>query len=432
MSQMRIFIPITALLMISFGYSMNLSADEVVRPTEIKSKRQVIYDQPTYAKMARLWKDYYDEYPSENAYANWMYATRYAEQEDYARLLDVGMEKYPANPMLLYLKSMLRHGGQDDAQERKYLEEAVRLDPDYADPWFSLVIVYMNARDEERLNLALRHLLESGSITDEVMDYNYNTLIGLEENAILITNGDNDTYPAWILTRILRIRPDVDIVNRSLLNSEWYPLYVIEQGLPRFISRSQLEKLRDSAAKRLKKGDTGVPPGGLVGDTLIKLLVNSAERARLPVYFATTLYVTEDLKELAENGRQLGLATLVTPSDMPYYDQLRNVFATWTTKFRTGGLDSWSLHHAPKADAGRSLVRNYVSGIAVNLPVLKKNAPELRLSLFNWYIAHIEKHLSEEMRHKVAQTWACYGSDLMHVDEWCKKQGLKCPEPQEQ
>ncbi len=431
MSQMRILIPTAALLLISFGQSIGLLADEVIRPTEIKSKRQVIYDQLTYAEMARLWKDYYGEYPSENAYANWMYAARYAGQEDYDRLLDAGLKKYPANPTLLYLKSMLRHGSQDDAQERKYLEEAVRLDPDYADPWFSLVIVYMNARDEERLDLALRHLLQSGAITDEVMDYNYNTLIGLDENAILITNGDNDTYPAWVLTRILRIRPDVNIVNRSLLNSEWYPLYVIERGLPRFISKSQLEILRDSAAKRLKKGDMGVPPGGLVGDTLIKLLVNSAELARLPVYFAATLYVTEDLKELAENGRQLGLATLVTPSDVPYTDQLRQVFATWTTDFRTGGLDSWSLLHAPEADAGRSLVRNYVPGIAVNLPVLKKNAPELRLSLFNWYIAHVEKHLGDEMRLRLAQTWACYGSDLTQVDGWCKKQGLKCPEPRE-
>ncbi len=432
MNQKRICIQITALLLIGFSLPMNLSADEVVRPVEIKSKRQIIYDHQTYMKMAQLWKDYYDEYPSEYAYANWMYAARYAGHDDYARLLDAGLEKYPGNPTLLYLKSMLRHGGHDNVEERKYLEEAVRLDPDYADPWFSLVIVYMDARDEERLDLALRRLLESGVITDEVMDYNYNALINLEENAILITNGDNDTYPAWILMRILHIRTDVNIVNRSLLNTEWYPMYVIEQGLPRFISKSQQEKMRDSAAKRLKEKDTDMPPGGLVSDTLIKLLVNSAERAQRPVYFANTFYVTENLKDLAENGRQLGMATLITSSDTPYNEQLQHTFATWTADFRTGGLDSWRLHHAPEADAGRSLVRSYASGIAVNLPALKKNAPELRLPMFNWYIAHIEKHLNEEMRHKIAQEWACYASDLTQVDLWCKRQGLKCPEPQEQ
>ncbi len=417
MNKKRILISITAFFLISFSGSANLSADEVVRPTEIKSKRQVIYDQPTYEKMAGLWKSYYDEYPSENAYANWMYAARYAGQEDYARLLDVGLEKYYANPTLLYLKSMVHHGRQDDSQERKYLEEAVRLDPSYTDAWFGLVIIYMNARDEERLDLALRSLLKSGIIPDEVMDYNYNTLIGLDENAILITNGDNDTYPVWILTRILGIRPDIRIVNRHLLNTEWYPLYIIERGLPRFISESELEKLRDSE-------------GGQVSDSLIKTLVISAERARRPVYFAATFQVAQELKELANNGRQLGLATLVTPSDTPYSDQLRKAFTIWTTGFLTGGLDSWRLRHAPPGDAGRLQMMAYASRIAVSLPELKKNTPDLVLPVFNWYVAHAEKHISQEFRHWVAEMWACYGSDIESVDEWCKNQGLECSEPQ--
>ena len=111
---------------------------------------------------------------------------------------------------------------------RRQLEKAIALDRHFADPWFSLVIHYMESREIEQLNVALRRLLESGAVADEVMDYNYNVLISLEENAILITNGDNDTYPAWILTRILDVRPDVNIINRSLLNTDWYPLYVIE------------------------------------------------------------------------------------------------------------------------------------------------------------------------------------------------------------
>ncbi len=414
MNKTRIFISVTAFLLISFCGTANMSADEVVRPTEIKSKREIYYDQPTYEKLSELWKSYYDEYPSEYAYANWMYAARYAGQEDYARLLDVGLEKYSANPTLLYLKSF----GQETAQERKYLERAVHLDPSYADSWFGLMLIYMKERDEERMSLAMRHLLESGVIADEVMDFNYNTLIGLDENTILITNGDNDSFPAWILTRLLQIRPDVKIVNRGLLNTEWYPMYIIEQGLPRFISESQLQKLRNST-------------GGLVSDTLIKALVISAERARRPVCFSGGFQISSSLKELADNGRKLGMATLVTSSDTPYNDQLRKVFTTWTTEFLTGGLDSWRLRHAPKSDAGRLMMGVYASRIANSLPELKKNAPELRLPLFNWYVAHVERYLGLEFKHYVAKTWACYGSDLTEIDEWCKNQGVECrPEPQ--
>lgn len=428
MSRTKIRITIITALLTCFALTSGILADEVVRPVEIKSKREIVYDQPTYEKLARLWKEYYNEFPSEYAYANWMYAARYAGQKDYERLLDKGLDKYPANPTLLYLKSMLQHGAEDDARERNYLEEAIRLDPNYADPWFSLVIVYMNGRDDERRDLALRHLIEENAVTDAVMDYNYNVLIGLQENAILITNGDNDTYPAWILTRILKQRPDVSVINRSLLNAEWYPTYVIEQGAPRFISETLLEKLRDSAMTKLKNQNAKMPAGGLVADTLIKMLAQSAERAGRPVYFAGTLYITESLKELAQNGRQLGLATLVTPSERPYDDQLRETFTAWTDKFRTGGLDSWSLRHSLEADASRSLVQNYARNMAASLPAVKKYAPELRLQLFNWYIAHIEELIAGETRHHLAETWACYASDIPQIDTWCKKQGLTCPE----
>ena len=221
----------------------DVSAGDVVRPEEIKSMRQVVYDEKTYSELAGLWKDYYDEFPSEYAYANWMYAARYAHDADYSDLLNKGVKKYPANPILLYLKALELHGSHDNVEGRKYLEQAVALDPDYEDPWFALVTHYMDNGDEEKLDVALRRLLESGIITDDVMDFNYNMLISLEENAILITNGDNDTYPGWILTRIMEIRPDVAIVNRSLLNTDWYPMYVIKQGLPRFIGKADLDDL---------------------------------------------------------------------------------------------------------------------------------------------------------------------------------------------
>jgi hypothetical protein len=71
---------------------------------EVKSKRQVVYDSETYGKLKEMWKRYYDEYPSEYAYANWMYAARYAGDPGYSELLDRWLKKYPANPTLLYLK----------------------------------------------------------------------------------------------------------------------------------------------------------------------------------------------------------------------------------------------------------------------------------------------------------------------------------------
>jgi hypothetical protein len=113
-------------------------------------------------------------------------------------------------------------------------------------------------------------------------DVGYNMLAGLEPNAILFVNGDNDTYPLWYMQDVEHYRTDVCIAQLSLLNTAWYvkQLRDREPKAPITLTDDEIERMRPITLR-----DGGVAWNS---DLMVQHIIQTANWKR-PIYFAVTV-----------------------------------------------------------------------------------------------------------------------------------------------
>lgn len=263
-----------------------------------------------YKEQIIAWKKVVDKNPTDGkAWYNYYYATRNTLRTDPAdtrpqiekdRELDAlvdEMGKAIPDSYEYNLCMWQNHGF--DLSYYPYLEKAFALGEgriEHIDYIMHLGEINRNSKQRDE---GTRQKVAAGLMSPGMLYYNHNVLASLEPNAILLTVGDNDTYPAWVLQG-RDIRRDVTVINLSLIAIDSYREKLFaELGVP--YTPIDWEKKDDTLSFNHTKFLNG----------LIKALASN--KKGYPVYVGLTAIGHKKLVSKVEDDLYLtGLAYLYT------------------------------------------------------------------------------------------------------------------------
>ncbi|HUI93437.1 MAG TPA: DUF2723 domain-containing protein [Chitinivibrionales bacterium] len=225
-------------------------------------------------------------------------------------------------------------------------------------------------------------------------DASYNLLMSCDKDALLITNGDNDTFPLWALQEAYGIRKDVRLINLSLLNTDWYikQLKDVPPKAPISFSTAQIDALNAELNPFEDPTQYTLPNAGInvvipgrrqlnvlrVQDKMVLNIVDS-NRWRKPVYFAVTVS-DDNFMGLDPYLQMEGLAFRITPAMIPQ-DRRMDVDKTVYLLDKVFRYGTGKITDEPVDEAAKGLQANYTACYVEMALMLRKPLQEQKARL---------------------------------------------------
>jgi hypothetical protein len=103
-----------------------------------------------------------------------------------------------------------------------HIEKAYKLNPSRTEVYPDLVSYHLIKGNKMDYNKYSKIWFNSNTMSTNLLRFGYNILASCADKSVLITNGDNDTYPLFLVQEALNFKPNVEVLNIYLLQKEGY------------------------------------------------------------------------------------------------------------------------------------------------------------------------------------------------------------------
>lgn len=199
-----------------------------------------------YETQLSLWEKYVTEHSDDApAWYNYYSAARaiknlnWETPEEYKKWSKecntISDNAYKAVPNSFEANHMVWWDSGNDESKREFLMRAHEIAPNDTRAFDDLMIFYELNQNQEKFHELCVKIYESGELPASILNWGYNVLAELDENAIVFANGDNDTYALWLVQEVKGFRKDVTVMNTYLIKVEDYQKKLFQKiGLPEF------------------------------------------------------------------------------------------------------------------------------------------------------------------------------------------------------